>query len=101
MQTTIPNTSPLSKAQWEELRRRAQSVEDAINNLRSQLLLDAAEISDSDETLAITLIDAAKNLPSFSAYFYVPQSEWTGGETWKVREPHIAGRRCSARPEVL
>jgi hypothetical protein len=78
----------LTKANWEELEKLAQAVTDAkaAFNMRVIELLATQEHDEIWERVFKTTGDCIP-LP----YDFHPQPEWTGGETWKTREPAIVG----------
>ena len=78
---------------WKAIADKLTAVCGAIHDLETEMLLNLGEASDAREALAVTDVcnrltaasEALRGLP----YLCTPQSEWTGGESWVVRVPHI------------
>ena len=96
-------TSPLTKAQWMTLHNAAKSIELALSDFQTKLAQAISPIP-SEDPLKKKLLSAFEHLPSAtelgvcSSYFFMPQSEWTGGDSsdsknFVLREPHISGQR--------
>ena len=80
------------KHDWKEISDKVSTVSGAIYDLEIELLLELPETEGKEQQALTTVVDrlsqayeALRGLP----YLCTPQSEWMGGDEWKVRAPHI------------
>ena len=88
----------LTKTDWRNISGKVSAITSAIEDLRMELLdfgkvaKDAEDIQ-SGEALRETsdrLFEAGETLAGLS-YLLLPQSQWQGGENFKVKTPHLFG----------
>jgi hypothetical protein len=74
------------QTQWHRLANHAKAIESMLSDLTLATL--QADIPDKAKIAVQDWISRADTFKGLS-YFCTPQSEWQGGENFKVREPHI------------
>lgn len=94
------NESPLSQSEWERLSKLASEAVDALQGLSIELLMASAKV---DSELSKKLLgEYEKSKEAFDTilggYWYHPQGEWLGGDSFKTVEPHISGKRRTVKP---
>ncbi len=109
MNALAPKISPLSKADWLALKAKADAAKSAVDDLSLALLTHAKQADDAQDAF---LRDAffkesgkafAASGAFLNGYFYHPQGEWTGGDSFDpahtvTREPHFTnGRRLTVQ----
>lgn len=84
--------SPKKADIWRRISMLLSEAHSRVEEARSLLLLDLH----ITEGKAVEVTDAAAEALAGQGYMFVPQSEWTGGDSsdpdnFKWRKPHIAG----------
>lgn len=93
MEITPKQTPEMSVADWQKLAALAKAAEEALNAFELAVLLKFADLKKGEEQQAlIKVADRLKDNPLLGmSYLLTPQSQWMGGETWKIKQPHIVG----------
>lgn len=78
-----------TSAEYLKLSAQASAIENALQ----EMVVSVVKSAIPDET-KIAILDWIKRADTFRGLSYMlhPQSEWMGGESFKTRAPHIAGR---------
>jgi len=71
---------------WSELSSKLKQISELTSDCQLLLMLEMGH-TDGKALAAIDNIESAVNGLS---YRFTPQSEWIGGNQWRVRAPHIA-----------
>lgn len=74
---------------WQGLSHRLAQISNLVEECRLVLLLEL-NITDPEHK-ALKVVDAIADAVNGQSYMFTPQSEWTGGENFKIRAPHICG----------
>jgi len=95
--TTQFNTllSELNQSEWEKLETLAEQAVQTLQSLSIELLLASSKVNPELAKRLLAQSEKAKDAHEslFGGYWYHPQGEWLGGESWKTVEPHISGLR--------
>lgn len=79
-------------ATYSALSDKARAITDALQSLAVEIV--QSPMPDADKIGALNWLSRGDGLNGF-AHALHPQSEWQGGEAWKLRRPTIA-RACRA-----
>lgn len=76
-----------SEKEYNYLASIAREVEEKLQ----LLVLETAKARDIPDNVRGNILHWVARAETFRglSYFLTPQSEWQGGESWKVRAPHI------------
>lgn len=75
-------------ARYIALSARAQEIRRLIEQMAVEIVV--AEIDDENKIGALNWLRRADGVNGL-AYALIPQSEWKGGEAWKIRRPDLSG----------
>jgi len=74
-------------AAFTDLESKARSIENALQEML--VMVAQSKLSDADKLGALRLLNRANGFFGAS-YLLHPQSEWQGGETWKIVKPDLS-----------
>jgi hypothetical protein len=72
---------------WQGMAHRLSQMSNLVEECRLVLLLELG-ITDPEHK-ALKVVDKIADAVNGQSYMFTPQSEWTGGENFKIRAPHI------------
>ncbi len=93
----------MSAQEWQKLADLAKVATEAFEALKTAVLLQQLDLKSGPEQ--DTLIELSQqlanetSLQSSLSYFLTPQSQWTGGDSYVIKQPHITGTFTQKIPE--